>query len=217
LIPRHHIDGKVSSNGQQVNAYGHSDMNSIWEILTVDNEKYPDSYKPTEEENERQLRYVRANSNFRLRHVATGNYLATHDVASPLTKTNMEVTAWNETAADLKYNNTIWFFGYDQSKVSNRKIKSKRDYISIINRKYNVALKTDKDSILPDWGFKMLEVNGNKNLDETNNNHWKVVNVTHPSIIEGKYILIKAKKKTANQVEINHYHLLQSLLNCRPE
>jgi dolichyl-phosphate-mannose-protein mannosyltransferase len=192
LIPRRHTDGKVSSNGQQVNAYGHSDKNSIWEIQPVDQKWMKDEFEVTKQEEERGIRYLRANSKFRLRHIETGSFLATHDVASPLTNTNMEVTAWNETnmvAKDeteysIKYNQTVWMIDFKRKPDSTKKLMSKRDEVSIINPHHIVALKTQKESLLPDWGFKMQEINGNKKLEDSKN-LWKIVSVVHENIING--------------------------------
>ncbi|KAI8895247.1 Dolichyl-phosphate-mannose-protein mannosyltransferase-domain-containing protein [Globomyces pollinis-pini] len=161
--PLHHVDGKVSSQGQQVNGYGHSDQNSVWELEPIDPSLYPDTYPETGDE----LRYLRHGTLVRLKHKNTTSYLVTHDVASPLTTTNMEVTTFEGDQALERYNETIWRI--DNAEDKEGKILSKKTSIKIINVQYNVALHTHPEQ-LPDWGFKMQEMNGNKKISEHSNN-----------------------------------------------
>jgi dolichyl-phosphate-mannose-protein mannosyltransferase len=37
---------------------------------------------------------------------------------------------------------------------------------------------------LPDWGFKMQEINGNKKTKESSN-HWSIATVKHENIVDG--------------------------------
>lgn len=172
--PLRYDDGRVSSEGQQVNGYAHSDNNSIWSII-------PAVISAKEAE-------VGYGSSFRLQHVNTGAFLVTHDVASPLTKTNMEVTCIEGESAEERFNETIWRI-YDDG--DGGKIKSKRDSFILINDKHNVALYTSKD-LLPDWGFKMQETNGNKKTTE-NNNKWTFQTVMHESLIVENDTVIEDK------------------------
>jgi dolichyl-phosphate-mannose-protein mannosyltransferase len=181
--PLRHEDGRVSSQGQQVNGYGHSDPNSIWKILPVDNEYYKDEFELSTKEKERNVRYLKHDSIFRLRHVSTDSYLVTHDVASPLTTTNMEVTTLSEQDTIPRYNDSVWKVVVFDDEDPRHVVRSKRDTVAIVNAKFNVALHTHK-KLLPDWGFKMQEINGNKKLKE-NSNHWQFANVTHANIIDG--------------------------------
>lgn len=157
--PLRYEDGRVSSQGQQVTGYAHSDANSVW-IL----EEAPGGDGVFQE-----------GSSFRLRHNITGGYLLTHDVASPLTKTHMEVTAVLGQVAIDRFNETIW-------KVQGEGIiRSKRDVFSIVSAVHGVALGSSKGK-LPEWGFDMMEVNGNKKIVEGSNG-WRVDNVVHESVV----------------------------------
>ena len=182
--PLKHEDGKISSQGQQVNGYAHSDANSYWEILPVDPKHYPNTPNLDEDEKEFDIRYLRNLDAIRLRHVGTDKYLCTHDVASPLTTTNMEITAITFDEAELRYTDTVWIIQLGNSKDDPRRLNSKKDDIFIHNAHFDVALHTNK-KLLPAWGFKMQEINGNKKMEE-NSNLWTVDSVKHESIPEGR-------------------------------
>src|SRR5690606_30246557 len=95
--PVHHNENKVSSGMQQITGYPYPDHNNWWVILP------PVDKNDLLENNE----VVSGSSLIRLMHVATGKLLMTHDVASPLTMTNMEVTAVEETD-EARQENTLW-------------------------------------------------------------------------------------------------------------
>ncbi|KAJ3251529.1 hypothetical protein HK103_002275 [Boothiomyces macroporosus] len=184
VYPLRYDNGRVSSNGQQVNAYAHFDNNSYWQILPVDPEYFPEAVELTDEEKNRDIRYLRHESYVRLRHLTTDTYLTTHDVASPLTTTNMEITTLSYDKAAARYNDTVWKIYISEGKDKKKKIKSKKSTIIIQSAQYNVALFTSKDK-LPDWGFKMQEVNGNKKLTQKAN-HWTIQDVQHEKIVPEK-------------------------------
>jgi dolichyl-phosphate-mannose-protein mannosyltransferase len=210
--PLRHDDGRISSQGQQVNAYAHSDDNSIWELIPVDPAYYPDEFELSDQEKTREIRYVKHNSLVRFRHVATDSYLITHDVASPLTTTNMEVTTLTSVDVVPRYNDSIWRIQVVDDDSDSHKVTSKRDQLYITNVIHNVALHTHKEA-LPEWGFKMQEINGNKKITETKN-QWIIANVTHAKIIDGILLLKKMLIKNST-VDPNHYHLLSSFLNFK--
>jgi dolichyl-phosphate-mannose-protein mannosyltransferase len=191
LIPLRHPDGRVSSNGQQVNGYAHSDENSRWVIHPVDTSKYDWKMVDLNDlEKKRDVRYVRSNDLVQLRHVTTDSYLKTHDVASPLTATNMEFTTikmdspkWEE-----KFNETVFRLVLKDHPKSRELLVSRKESFKLISAQFNVALHTSKKKLLPDWGFKMQEVNGNKNTDEHGPNIWIVQDVKHKRIVNGSDI-----------------------------
>jgi dolichyl-phosphate-mannose-protein mannosyltransferase len=181
--PLRHEDGRISSQGQQVNGYAHSDSNSVWQILPVQEEHYREEFELSDKEKERGIRYVKHNSLFRLRHVATDTFLVTHDVASPLTTTNMEMTTLSEEAVIPRYNDSVWKVAVFDEDDHKHVVRSKKDTISLLSVKYNVAIHTHTGK-LPDWGFKMQEINGNKKVKESTN-HWSIATVKHENIVDG--------------------------------
>lgn len=195
LIPLKHDDGRISSNGQQVNGYAHSDNNSQWSIEHIDME-YKEQDTETfnnvvlsDIEKERNVRYVRHNDIIRLRHITTNSYLKTHDVASPLTQTNMEIIAATKEALDLKgkYNDSLWQVVMSDAN-SGSFVTSKKNPFKLISVPYNVAVFSTKKSVLPDWGYKMQEVNGRKDTTGKGGIMWTVQEIQHERYINGNFL-----------------------------
>ncbi|KAI8818483.1 Dolichyl-phosphate-mannose-protein mannosyltransferase-domain-containing protein [Fimicolochytrium jonesii] len=182
--PLRYKDNRVSTQGQQVTGYPHRDANNHWIFVPVDVEKYPAApkYEPTEEEISRNVRYVRHNDFLRLQHARTGSFLVTHDVASPLTPTHMEMTTLIGDVAESRYNETLWRVDVVDGEVGD-KVRSKRSHLKLINAHHNVAVHCHK-GILPEWGFGQQEVNGNKNQAEKFNIWW-IDEVHHERIVDG--------------------------------
>ena len=202
LIPLRHEDGRVSSQGQQVNGYAHCDKNSEWQIEPVDvNQYHWDIPELTETETERGIRYIRDNDLIRLRHLTTDSYLKTHDVASPLTQTNMEMTTIKESHPDYstRYNETVWKIVMADGEPGSSYLKTKKELFKIVSAKYNVAVYSHKKKLLPEWGYKMQEINGNKNLEE-NGNTWTVQDVYHPRIVNNTDIDDPPPKNTTTYI-----------------
>lgn len=81
--PLRYEDQRVSSEGQQVTGYGHSDLNNIWVLLPADGE-----ITTVDGEGKPAPRFWTHGDKFHLEHFMTKKRLLTHDVASPLTTTN---------------------------------------------------------------------------------------------------------------------------------
>jgi dolichyl-phosphate-mannose-protein mannosyltransferase len=191
-IPLKHASGRISSNGQQVNGYAHSDENSKWNLELVDPAKFQWDMQPlTEMEKSRGLRYLRNGDLIHFRHITTDSYLKTHDVASPLTSTNMEVITItkNDTAYETKYEETIWkveIGAKDQTGNLSRIISSRSDTVRFRSNKYGVYLYTHS-SPLPEWGYKMQEINGEKK-DDKPGILWTFQDIDHERLVDGIYI-----------------------------
>jgi dolichyl-phosphate-mannose-protein mannosyltransferase len=141
-------------------------------------------------EQERDIRYIRVGDIVRLKHVATDSYLKTHDVASPLTQTNMEVTTITEENLNDpegtfgSYEDNLWRVVIPD-KPAGSLFTSKKDAFKLLSVTYPVALFSTKKGMLPDWGFKMQEVNGNKDTDARTGNMWTVSEIKHPRFVDG--------------------------------
>ncbi|KAJ3103862.1 hypothetical protein HDU97_009781 [Phlyctochytrium planicorne] len=185
--PLRYEDGRVSSQGQQVTGYPHKDPNNEWEVMAVDPELHPvDDYEPTTEETKRGVRYLRHQDIVRLRHVSTNSFLLTHDVASPLTTTNMEVTTFPGDVSQVeRYNDTLWRIEITDGEA-NMKVRSRRSHFRIISVAHKVALTVNK-GVLPEWGFGQSEINGNKNILESANVFY-AEDVLHERIVNGTEI-----------------------------
>ncbi|KAJ3176165.1 hypothetical protein HK101_010497 [Irineochytrium annulatum] len=213
--PLRYDDGRISSQGQQVTSYPHRDPNNMWEVVPVNTSLFAADIKPlTSEELEKGIRYVRHNDIVQLMHVNTKTYLRTHDVASPLTTTNMEVTTISADADDYatSYVDTLWRLEITDGEPS-MKIRSRRNHFRILSVPHKVAVHVNKD-LLPDWGFGQAEINGNKNQLESSNVFY-ADEVVHERIVNGTEIgETKETKKEIKRVLpfLSKFFELQSLM-----
>ncbi|KAJ2720816.1 Dolichyl-phosphate-mannose--protein mannosyltransferase 4 [Coemansia sp. Benny D115] len=185
--PLRYEDKRVSSQGHQVTGSKNFTDNAYWLIKPVDAElqsefgAFLERRKQTPEEitDEEMARWAVMSSDLvQLEHVGTGRNLRTHDVASPMTPTNMEFTtlAQNETEAAL--DDTIWKISIDGVKDdSDRKhqVRTSSSFIRLVSKKHGVAMWTHK-KMLPAWGRGHQEINGNKKPDEKSN-LWTVTHI----------------------------------------
>ena len=176
----------MSSQGQQVTGYPHKDANNVWAVEPADPALFSQApaYELSEEEIKKNARHVRNGDLIRLKHVKTESYLLTHDVASPLTPTHMEMTTIAASKHPERYNETIWKVEVDRL-AANEKVSTHKHYIKIVNAIHKVAVHCHT-GILPEWGFGQQEINGNKNMKEKGN-LWFVESIEHPRIVNGTY------------------------------
>ncbi|CAK9438331.1 uncharacterized protein LODBEIA_P25550 [Lodderomyces beijingensis] len=168
VYPLRYENGRISSNQQQVTCVQHedaqSDPNNLWEIVPVQAED--DNVKGKD---------VHTNDIIRFKHVGTGGFLLTHDVASPLKATNEEfIVVYNETAIS-RYNETLFRLrldvpGSSPKKQNQRKqIKTLATDLRVLHMDTVVAMWTHDDELLPEWAFKHQEVSGNKKIQDKDN------------------------------------------------
>lgn len=189
--PLRYKDGRVSSQGQQVTAYPHSDVNNVFVIEPADPELFPKVgvYESSELEEERNVRYIKNHDVVRLRHFLSDTYVITHDVASPLTTTNMEITTLSPDEADQRYEESLWEVvisvdGGKKQAPNGTLVVSRRHNILFVNIRHSVALYSSKN-VLPEWGFKQQEVNGNKKVNSISGNEWVIDTIEHERIVNG--------------------------------
>lgn len=184
--PLRYEDGRVSSNTQQVTAVteenASADVNNHWEVVPVENQPGTGLY--TEDV-------------VRLRHVGTGGFLLTHDVASPLLSTNEEFTIAHGDDAVAKFNETLFKIkSAEASNANKRKLcKTKASVIKVLHVDTVVAMWTHNDQLLPDWGFKHQEVSGNKKV-QSGDNIWTIDDIVNLSETDKRAVYTpKAVKK----------------------
>ena len=156
--PLHHDEKKVSSEGQQVNGYSFPDENNFWIIAPESDDKIE----------ELQGTQVKTGDVIRLEHASTAGYLLTHDVASPLTMSNMEMTVWKKNNTEKnRHNETLWVL----KKVSGpSNVETKRSVFQLRHVVQKVFLNNHKKT-LPEWGFGQKEINGIR-AGEGKETHW---------------------------------------------
>ena len=157
--PLRHTDGKVSSQGQQVTGFPSEDASNEWVILP---ENIALNWK-------QQRIQVQNGDLIRLKHHQTGKWLLTHDVASPLTMTNQEVSAveWNGFDTANKYaSGTVWRIDV---KRGINELSTKICSFRIVHRDTGCGLFNFQQN-LPAWGFDQREINAVRNEDQPS--HW---------------------------------------------
>lgn len=168
IYPLRYEDGRISSHTQQVTCVFDpeskeaEDVNNQWEIVpTKENLQFDKGVA------------VFTNDIVRFRHIGTGGYLLTHDVASPLKATNEEFTIVHGDDAEEKYNETLFRLRFSQTgsgtKNKRKVVKSKATPLKIIHVDTVVAMWTHDDELLPEWGFGHQEVSGNKKIQDRDN------------------------------------------------
>jgi dolichyl-phosphate-mannose-protein mannosyltransferase len=217
-IPLNHLDGKVSSQGQQVNGYPIADDNNIWEIKLIesaeknknsddtDNSKIEIFNSETADKKENAVDTnsdsiksetsaktdtlnnpadrvpIRFGDEVKICHKATGKCMLTHDVASPLTKTNMEITMFEEGSNDQEIY-THWIIESDlgDSGLRGTPIKSLGSSFNLINKEFKVKL-LNYGKNLPPWGFGQRELNGCRKLGTEGDSmySWMISDVLEP-------------------------------------
>ncbi len=175
--PLRYDDNRVSSAGQQVTGYPHKDANNKWILIPADPSIYRNATPWHPDDEETGVRYLRNGDVVRLLHYMTNSHLITHDVASPLMPTNMEITTYPVEDDPKRYEETLWRVDVE-SMARGQKVHSVGQYIRFINIFHKVAVYSHVGA-LPAWGFAQQEVNGNKAIQERAN-QWFVEDVEPP-------------------------------------
>ncbi|GAA5997777.1 dolichyl-phosphate-mannose-protein mannosyltransferase [Rhodotorula paludigena] len=157
--PLKYDDGRISSAGQQVTGYPFNDTNNDWIV------------EPTKEiPATGRGRVVRHKDVIKLRHVVTNTTLLTHNVACPTLATNTEFTTWDGQCATeqeclVKELDTHFELKIDDAH-DGQQWMTKSGHFQLIHVPTRVGMWTHTDPVLPEWGHKQQEVNGNKNLKD---------------------------------------------------
>ncbi|KAJ2060170.1 Dolichyl-phosphate-mannose--protein mannosyltransferase 4 [Coemansia sp. S146] len=164
--PLRYEDQRVSSQGQQVTGAKDKTDNSFWIIKPMVNQEafaqFVARRQAGEEISKDELNKwaVHHTDLVQLQHAATGSNMRTHDVASPMTSTNMEFTtlALNDTAHAV---DTVWKLEIDGAKSNSTLLKTSSSFIRLVSNKHGVAMWTHPKK-LPEWGHGHQEINGKK-------------------------------------------------------
>ncbi|KAI9503800.1 Dolichyl-phosphate-mannose--protein mannosyltransferase 4 [Coemansia spiralis] len=176
--PLRYEDQRVSSQGQQVTGAKNLTSNSLWMIQPAKDQLGFQEFMArrdagediSDEDMDKWLVY---HSDFvQLMHVNTSSILRTHDVASPLTPTNMEFTTVPLNGSVAVWEDTIWQINIDGADTNDTVLQTSSSFIRLVSKKHSVAMYTHKKK-LPAWGHKHQEINGNKKPTE-NGNVWTI-------------------------------------------
>ncbi|OMH84429.1 Dolichyl-phosphate-mannose-protein mannosyltransferase 4 [Zancudomyces culisetae] len=172
--PQKYADGRVGSAGNQVTGHKEENDESYWIVLPAERNEDFDSYleKRKNDENykltpEEMDKYALRNLyEVRLMHKKTQRVMRTHDVASPLTTTNMEFTTVEEND-EKAFPDTIFILRIDRPKNENGvpdQLRTQNKSLRLTSKSQKVSMSTFNKK-LPDWGSYDQEINGKKDID----------------------------------------------------
>ncbi|XP_072286162.1 protein O-mannosyl-transferase 1 isoform X3 [Pyxicephalus adspersus] len=143
--------GRGSSHQQQVTCYPFKDVNNWWIVKDPSRQDMVVGSPP---------RAVRHGDTIQLVHGMTGRFLNTHDVAAPLSPYSQEISCY------IDYNISMPALTLWKVEIVNRESdkdtwKTILSEIRLIHVNTSATLKLS-GLALPDWGYRQLEVVGNK-------------------------------------------------------
>lgn len=170
LLHSHVQSLPVGSLQQQVTCYHYKDENNNWLITPTWSQPPVDPDGP--------IRYLLDGDELRLIHTSTGRNLHSHAIAAPVTKENWEVSGYgNDTVGD---ENDIWKVEVvDDTHRSRRdakdgKIHALTTRMRFRHKESGCYLKA-ANAVLPQWGFKQIEVSCDKENNKKDvHTYWNV-------------------------------------------
>ncbi|KAJ2550128.1 Dolichyl-phosphate-mannose--protein mannosyltransferase 4 [Coemansia sp. RSA 1933] len=214
--PLRYEDQRVSSQGQQVTGAAKMSETSFWMVRPAHNQEDFQRFMERRlageiiDEAEMEEWLVCHTGHVQLMHMNTTTFLRTHDVASPLTATNMEFTTAPRNQTADTFADTIWEIRVDGANTNDTVVQTSASFLRLVSARHGVAMHTHKRKKLPeDWGRGHQEINGNKKPDEASN-VWVI------PLIRGRKATQEeaeaAKRKTAKLGFLSKYVELQGLM-----
>ncbi|KAI8141008.1 Dolichyl-phosphate-mannose-protein mannosyltransferase-domain-containing protein [Fennellomyces sp. T-0311] len=155
------------SKQQQVTCYHYKDDNNHWKVEAPRQVGDPSDY----EEQDGNLRFVKDGDIVRLLHVSTGRNLHSHPVAAPITSGQWEVSAYgNETVGDQQDNWKVEIVD-DLTFKDKERVRSLTTRFRLRHVQLNCLLAAN-NVVLPQWGFKQIEVTCDKRNRENDPHTW---------------------------------------------
>ncbi|KAG9261871.1 protein O-mannosyl-transferase 1 [Astyanax mexicanus] len=149
--PIRYENGRGSSHQQQVTCYPFKDVNNWWIIKDPSKQSLVVSSPP---------RPVRHGDIIQLLHGMTSRFLNTHDVAAPMSPHSQEVSGYIDFNVSMPAQN-LWRVDITNRESDRDVWKTILSEVRLIHVNTSAVLKLSGAS-LPDWGFRQLEVVGDK-------------------------------------------------------
>ncbi|XP_073807071.1 protein O-mannosyl-transferase 1 isoform X2 [Danio rerio] len=149
--PIRYENGRGSSHQQQVTCYPFKDVNNWWIIKDPGRQSLVVSSPP---------RPVRHGDIIQLLHGMTTRYLNTHDVAAPMSPHSQEVSGYIDFNVSMPAQN-LWRVDIVNRESEKEIWKTILSEVRLVHVNTSAVLKLSGAS-LPEWGFKQLEVVGDK-------------------------------------------------------
>ncbi|RDB23014.1 Dolichyl-phosphate-mannose--protein mannosyltransferase 2 [Hypsizygus marmoreus] len=167
LLHSHIQTYPVGSNQQQVTCYHYKDENNQWIVLPRWDEP---EYNPNNE-----LRYLADGDVIRLSHVPTSRNLHSHTVLAPVTKLNYEVSCYgNASVGDV---GDYWQVEVVDDIKQGSKVERIHSLTTRLRFRHQLlgCYLRAANAILPQWGFKQVEVSCDKeNNPKDVHTYWNV-------------------------------------------
>lgn len=152
LVPsRRYENGRGSSHQQQVTCYPFKDVNNWWIVKDPGRHPLVVSSPP---------RPVRHGDVVQLVHGMTTRFLNTHDVAAPLSPHSQEVSCYVDYNISMPSQN-LWRLDIVNRESDTEVWKTILSEVRLVHVNTSAVLKLS-GAHLPDWGFRQLEVVGEK-------------------------------------------------------
>ncbi|KAI4898339.1 hypothetical protein NFI96_024570, partial [Prochilodus magdalenae] len=149
--PIRYENGRGSSHQQQVTCYPFKDVNNWWIIKDPSRQSLVVNSPP---------RPVRHGDIIQLLHGMTSRFLNTHDVAAPMSPHSQEVSGYIDFNVSMPAQN-LWRVDITNRESDRDVWKTILSEVRLIHVNTSAVLKLSGAS-LPDWGFRQLEVVGDK-------------------------------------------------------
>ncbi|XP_042193224.1 protein O-mannosyl-transferase 1 isoform X1 [Callorhinchus milii] len=149
--PVRYEDGRGSSHQQQVTCYPFKDVNNWWIIKDPAKQELVVSNPP---------RPVRHGDIVQLVHGMTARYLNTHDVAAPMSPQSQEVSCYVDYNISMPAQN-LWRVEIVNRESQSEGWKTILSEVKFVHVNTSAVLKLSSTA-LPDWGFRQLEIVGDK-------------------------------------------------------
>lgn len=167
LLHSHIQSYPVGSQQQQVTCYHYKDENNDWLILPRWDEPPYDAEAP--------IRYLQNGDIIRLNHASTTRNLHSHPMPAPVTKLNNEVSCYgNATVGD---HHDYWVVEVVDDILHKDKTDRIRSLTTRMRFKHHAlgCYLRAANAILPQWGFKQVEVSCDKeNNPKDMHTYWNV-------------------------------------------
>ncbi|KAM3911343.1 protein O-mannosyl-transferase 1 isoform 1-T2 [Leptodactylus fuscus] len=143
--------GRGSSHQQQVTCYPYKDVNNWWIVKDPTRQDMVVSSPP---------RPVRHGDTVQLVHGMTARFLNTHDVAAPFSPYAQEISCYIDYNISMPAQ-TLWKVEIINRESDRDAWKTILSEVKLVHVNTSAALKLS-GSTLPDWGFRQLEIVGDK-------------------------------------------------------
>ncbi|XP_075434832.1 protein O-mannosyl-transferase 1 isoform X3 [Ascaphus truei] len=149
--PIRYEGGRGSSHQQQVTCYPYKDVNNWWIVKDPSRQETVVGSPP---------RAVRHGDTVQLVHGMTARFLNTHDVAAPLSPHAQEISCYVDYNISMPAQ-TLWKVEIVNRESDSDTWKTILSEVKLVHANTSAALKLS-GAALPDWGFRQLEIVGDK-------------------------------------------------------